>query len=284
MQASRQSSNRPAVLRYGLAASVSFSLWSGAPARSRRVTGPRGSRRRMPPGIAAAWSSAVPSAGWTRSGRRRRAPGRRGSRCRPPRRVSTCRGSSSKSHVVRPARSNASWRAGRGRCQASRGRGSQLRACSARQVRCALGERAGHGVPDPLRRSARRCGGMPLPASTSSSSTTRERHAQVGREPGRGRRRQPRRRVGEAPDDVVHRLREGLPSGSAEARGDLGPSRSPGTTLRRIAFGSVLISAVTRSSRRPGTCQSKPAGATRASSGSGMCTVTPSSSAPGSNR
>ncbi len=56
-----------------------------------------------------------------------------------------------------------------------------------------------------------------------------------------------------------------------------------GTKLRRTAFGSDLIQAVTSSSRRPGICQSKPSAVTWLSTGSGMWTVTPSASLPGSN-
>ena len=56
-----------------------------------------------------------------------------------------------------------------------------------------------------------------------------------------------------------------------------------GTKLRRTALGSDRISAVTSSSRRPGICQSKPVGVNCPSSGSGMCTVTPSAAVPGSN-
>ncbi|KZX19702.1 hypothetical protein ACH61_03202 [Rathayibacter tanaceti] len=57
-----------------------------------------------------------------------------------------------------------------------------------------------------------------------------------------------------------------------------------GTTFRRRCLGSALIIAVTSSARSPGTSQSKPSGVTRGSSASGTCTVTPSSSVPGSNR
>ena len=57
-----------------------------------------------------------------------------------------------------------------------------------------------------------------------------------------------------------------------------------GTKLRRKSFGNDLISAVTSSSRRAGTCQPNSSQPRRASTSTGMCTVTPSSAAPGSNR
>ncbi len=57
-----------------------------------------------------------------------------------------------------------------------------------------------------------------------------------------------------------------------------------GTKLRRRSFGSERISAVTSSSRSAGTCQANSSPPRRASTSTGTCTVTPSSSAPGSNR
>ena len=56
-----------------------------------------------------------------------------------------------------------------------------------------------------------------------------------------------------------------------------------GMSTRRYCFGSVRTSAPTSSSRNPGTCQSNPSAATRFSTASGMCTVTPSPGSPGSN-
>ena len=57
-----------------------------------------------------------------------------------------------------------------------------------------------------------------------------------------------------------------------------------GCSSLRYAFGSAFTSAVTSSSRMPGTCQSKPSWRTRLSTASGTWTSTPSSIAPGSKR
>ncbi len=76
-----------------------------------------------------------------------------------------------------------------------------------------------------------------------------------------------------------------VPSGASGADASNRRAQSAaGTTCFRIAFGSALISAVTNSSRRPGTCQSKPSGESPGSSGIGTVTVTPSSGWPGSKR
>jgi hypothetical protein len=56
-----------------------------------------------------------------------------------------------------------------------------------------------------------------------------------------------------------------------------------GTSNRRVVFGSVRMSAVTNSSRNPGTCQSNPSAATRLRISVPTWTVTPSAAAPGSN-
>ena len=56
-----------------------------------------------------------------------------------------------------------------------------------------------------------------------------------------------------------------------------------GTKLTRSFFGSDRISATTRSCRSPGTGQVKSSAATVFSVATGMSTVTPSSTLPGSN-
>ncbi|SKT65186.1 Uncharacterised protein [Mycobacteroides abscessus subsp. abscessus] len=54
--------------------------------------------------------------------------------------------------------------------------------------------------------------------------------------------------------------------------------------MRRRSFGSDLMSAVISSSRKAGTCQANSSPPRRARTSTGMCTDTPSSAAPGSNR
>ena len=56
-----------------------------------------------------------------------------------------------------------------------------------------------------------------------------------------------------------------------------------GTNARRRSLGSDLMSSVTSSSRRPGTCQLSSSPLTWLSAASGMSTVTPSSRSPGAN-
>jgi hypothetical protein len=74
----------------------------------------------------------------------------------------------------------------------------------------------------------------------------------------------------------------GRSDGSMRARAALARSGA-GMKLRRSCLGSDRISAVASSSRSPGTCQSKPRATTWLSDAIGMCTVTPSTSLPGSN-
>ena len=68
--------------------------------------------------------------------------------------------------------------------------------------------------------------------------------------------------------------------GSASARAAVAWS-GVGTKWRRVALGSDLSRATARSSRSPGTCQSKPSDVTRLSTATGTCTVTPSAASPG---
>ncbi len=56
-----------------------------------------------------------------------------------------------------------------------------------------------------------------------------------------------------------------------------------GTMSRRTPLGSDRMRAVTSSSRKPGTCHSKPSAVTWLSRSTGTCTVTPSAADPGSN-
>ena len=107
-----------------------------------------------------------------------------------------------------------------------------------------------------------------------------------GRAPGPG----PRRPAGSSPRSPgaapVPAPAAAAPPGRC-AGAPRGPGRGSGTRPRRSCLGSVRSSAVTSSSRRPGTVKASDspdvAAATPSSTASGTSTVTPSSAAPGAN-
>ena len=89
---------------------------------------------------------------------------------------------------------------------------------------------------------------------------------------------------GETATPLVELVETGRVSTSSTRASNRRAQSASGTTLRRIALGSVFRRAVTSSSRRPGTEPVQPLSSRWASSvsGSGISNVTPSSSAAGS--
>ena len=111
-----------------------------------------------------------------------------------------------------------------------------------------------------------------------------ERHPQVGRQLVEVESVDRHQDAAAPPQLSLQALQQRFAVGVEVNRAPRGRCPGPGTKLRRNSFGSERISAVTSSSRKAGTCQANSSPPRRASTSTGTCTVTPSSTAPGSKR
>ena len=105
----------------------------------------------------------------------------------------------------------------------------------------------------------------------------------MGGQPGRIQRVARDLHPAEAAELRAERVQQARRAGRRAGRATARAVSGAGTNARRRSLGSDLISSVTSSSRRPGTCQLSSSALTWLSAASGMSTVTPSSGSPGAN-